>query len=265
VIELRPASEIDLDRLARLFTAAYEGYYIPFTIDERTLRFMVDAYDFDLDASLVAKAEGVPIGLLNLGIRGQRSWIGGVAVVPPMRRRGIGRKLMEAALASARERRLSEVWLEVLVQNEPAQRLYERLGFETTRTVEVWVLDRAAGHGRTTETSLDAARARVRRLRLAPEPWQRADETVDHLTALDPPPRGLASERGAAVYRRTPQALSLIQIAGDEDAARELLSTLRANAAVNLLNLPADEPSAAALRQLGGRVAASQYEMRLGL
>ena len=37
-----------------LFNAAYEGYVIPFRLDEAILRFMVDAYDLDLYSSRVA-------------------------------------------------------------------------------------------------------------------------------------------------------------------------------------------------------------------
>ena len=48
-IALRPANSLTLAALAELFTAAYAGYVLPFAIDEPTLRFMVDAFDIDLD------------------------------------------------------------------------------------------------------------------------------------------------------------------------------------------------------------------------
>jgi ribosomal protein S18 acetylase RimI-like enzyme len=264
VSDLRPASDYDLGRLARLFTDAYEGYFLPFAIDEATLRFMVDAYDLDLDASRVALREGVPVGLANLGVRGDRGWIGGIGVVPAARRRGLARALMEAVLDAARERGLSEVRLEVLEQNEAAYRLYDALGFETTRWVEVWVLDRGDG-GDAREVSVDEAGAVIAELRQAPEPWQRADETVDRLREIEPAPRGLAVDGGAAIFRETPQAVALLQIAGDHASAEALFSTLRGRGAVNALNLPEDDPAAAAMRRLGGRVAARQREMRLTL
>jgi GNAT superfamily N-acetyltransferase len=264
-LELRPSSAFDLGQLARLFSATYEGYYVPFAIDESTLRFMVEAYQLDLDASRVALREGNPVGLANLGVRGSRGWIGGIGVVPAARRRGVARELMEAVLVEARRHGIAEVSLEVLEQNEPAYRLYDQLGFATTRWVDVWVLDRADGAGPARDTDLDEAHARIRERRLAPEPWQRADETLAHARTLEPPPAGLIADGGAAVYRETPQAVSIVQIAGDERATEALLITLRARGAVNVLNLPDDEPAAAALRNLGGRVAARQREMALRL
>jgi ribosomal protein S18 acetylase RimI-like enzyme len=262
VTDLRPASDYELGRLARLFTDAYEGYFLPFAIDEARLRFMVDAYDLDLDASRVALREAVPVGLANLGVRGDRGWIGGIGVVPAARRQGLARRLMEAVLDAARERGLSAIQLEVLEQNEPAYRLYDDLGFNTTRWVEVLVLDRAEG-GSARDVSVEEAAKTIRALRRAPEPWQRADETVERLRGLDPAPQGLVVDGGAAIYRPTSQAVSLLQIAGDDAAAEALLATLRGGGAVNVLNLPDDDAATSVIRRLGGRVAARQREMLL--
>jgi len=42
VAVLRPSTELSHGELAELFTAAYEGYFVPFRVDEATLGFMVD-------------------------------------------------------------------------------------------------------------------------------------------------------------------------------------------------------------------------------
>jgi ribosomal protein S18 acetylase RimI-like enzyme len=267
VNDLRPAGEYDIARLAALFTAAYEGYYVPFAISESTLRYMVDAYQLDLGASRVALLGDETVGLANLGVRGDRGWIGGIGVIPSARRRGIARALMEAVLDEARRLELAEVWLEVLERNEPAYRLYEQLGFRTTRDVDVWVLDGMEGEGRGSawEVPLDAACARVRELRASPEPWQRADETLEYMRGLDPPLRGLRTDGAVAIYRAAPQAISLVQIAGDEEDTADLLTSLRAEGTINALNLPAGEAAADAMHTLGGRIAARQHEMRLTL
>jgi hypothetical protein len=172
---------------------------------------------------------------------------------------------MDGVLDAAREHGLSEIRLEVLEQNDPAYRLYDALGFETTRWVEVWVLDPADDGGDAREVSADEAGTVIHGLRRIAEPWQRADETVERLRDLDPAPRGLVADGGASIYRETPQAVSLLQIAGDEGAAAVLFAALRSRGAVNVLNLPVDDPAASALRSLGGRIAARQREMRLAL
>ena len=69
---------------------------------------------------------------------------------------------MRAVLEEARDARpRARLWLEVLVQNEPAIRLYEKLGFAKVRELEVWTLDRleAGAHG---ASGVRAAQAHAR-------------------------------------------------------------------------------------------------------
>ena len=50
-VALEPASRLTHAELAEIFNAGYEGYYMPFTLDEDTFRFMSRIWDDDLDAS----------------------------------------------------------------------------------------------------------------------------------------------------------------------------------------------------------------------
>ena len=265
-LTFQPAAELELGRLAGLFTAAYEGYLVPFSIDERTLRFMVDAYDLDLDASRIALLDAVPVGLANLAVRGERAWVGGIGVTPFGRRRGIGEQLMRRVIEQARERGVRVVQLEVIEANAPAIALYEKIGFEDVRRVDVWILDADPGaRGDASDTDVDAAHDLVRSLRHAGEPWQRDDETLARLRSLEPPLRALGGDGGAAIVRPTPAAASVVQIAGDEATARAVLETLRSEGSVNVLNLPDDEPAGEAFRAVGARIAVRQREMALSL
>jgi ribosomal protein S18 acetylase RimI-like enzyme len=264
-VSLEPATSFGLDELASIFTRAYEGYLIPFQVDEPTLRFMVAAFDLDLAASKVARSEGQVVGLANLGIRGDEGWVGGVGVVPAARRLGVGEALMQGLLAEARARGLRRVTLEVIEENEAAFRLYDKLGFEVTRWLEIWSLPQEASEGVGEDVALATARARIGELRRSNEPWQRADETVERYASLEPAPRGLVAEGGAAVYRLSSGGVQLVQIAGEEAACRSLLVSLRSAGQVTLLNLPEGEPAGAALASLGAERRLRQREMVLEL
>jgi ribosomal protein S18 acetylase RimI-like enzyme len=257
-IELRSARSLSPGERAELFNAAYEGYLIPFHVDEATLTLMDDAFDLDLDASRVAFRDETPVGLGNLGVRDEDAWIGGVGVVPAARRSGVGESLMRALHAQARQRGVTRVWLEVIVENTGALALYEKLGYRTVRDVEVWSLP-AAGEGDSParEVTAPEAHARIRELRTGREPWQRADETVDNYGDA----RGLETDDGAALFRGG-GAVQLLQLAG---GAEPLLRWLRKLGTVNVLNLPEDDPTAVVLRELGGSVRIRQHEMLLEL
>jgi ribosomal protein S18 acetylase RimI-like enzyme len=256
--ELRPASVLSLAERTSLFNAGYEDYVTPFVVDEAIVRGMTEWYDIDLGASRVAYRNGTPVGFANLAVRGEDGWIGGIGVVAGARRQGLGEALMHAVHEEARTRGVTRVWLEVIEQNEPAVRLYERLGYEVERELEVWTLSAEVGAGSGREVPAPQAHARIRALRHDREPWQRADGTLAHYDdAL-----GLETANGAAVFRPA-VSMQLVQIAGED--AGELLRTMRARGTLHALNLPVRDPAAEALRELGAAVAVRQREMLLKL
>jgi ribosomal protein S18 acetylase RimI-like enzyme len=66
----------------------------------------------------------------------------GMAVAASHRGRGIGRALIEQALAAASDRSLTRVELTVHVENTAAQSLYSSVGFETEGTQRnAWLID----------------------------------------------------------------------------------------------------------------------------
>lgn len=253
-LELRSARSLELGERAELFNAAYEGYLLPFQVDEPQLAFMDDAFDLDLDASRIARHDGEPVGLGNLGVRGEDAWIGGVGVVPSARRSGIGEALMRSLHEQARERGVRRVWLEVIVENTGAFALYEKLRYSQVQDVEVWTLPAAEGDHAGSEVPAAEAKARLPERH---EPWQRADGTLSHYDDL----RGLVTDSGAMLFcvRSTAQ---LQQYTGEPEP---LLQALRTFGDVYVLNLPADDPAAPVLRDLGGSVVVRQHEMLLEL
>jgi ribosomal protein S18 acetylase RimI-like enzyme len=261
-MELVPASRYSYAELAEIFNAGYEGYFTPFNLDEAAFRLMSSAFDDDLGASRVALVDGTPAGICKLAIRGERGWIGGIGVAAPHRGTGVGEALMRAVLDEARSRGLREVWLEVLVQNEPAIRLYEKLGFDRVRGLEVWALEgRVFLNHDVRRVAAAAAQERIRVERTWREPWQRADESVANYDDVE----ALESERGAIVYRVARDRVWLLQgVAPDVEAARELLDVLPAEAAsLTWLNGPEGDPFNAAIASLGGALAHRQHEMVL--
>jgi GNAT superfamily N-acetyltransferase len=230
-----PADRLSLGELAELFTRGYEGYAVPIHVDEATLRRMVDAWDIDLSKSRVVDGAGV----CNLGVRGDHGWIGGLGVVASQRRRGVGRALMGAVLEGAPP----TVTLEVIEQNEPAIRLYEQLGFERTRMLEVWALKEPPA---ATARSVEPAPLGQRDM-----PWQRADASL-------PRDYERLEVDGGAVLIRGGNVLQLH--ADDEDAAVALLSRGRS---LTYVNVPEGDVAGAALRRLGGELTLRQIEMRL--
>ena len=82
---------------------------------------------------VVALEEGAVVGWCDvLPTYGEaRAHVGtlGIGLLPHVRHRGIGSKLMEAAISRAWENGFSRIELTVRTDNENAKALYERFGF----------------------------------------------------------------------------------------------------------------------------------------
>jgi GNAT superfamily N-acetyltransferase len=233
-VNLVPSNTVSFAELAALFTRGYEGYFVPVQVDEPTLRYMVDAWDIDLARSRVAPGEG----FCNLAVRGDRAWIGGIGVVPEARRKGMGRALMEAVLELAPP----TVLLEVIKENEPAIRLYESLGFERTRVLEVWRVDAPYVTAESVEQSL---------LGQGDLPWQREDASLPSDYERVEVDGGAILFRGETVFQLE---------ARDQEAAAALLSR---GTTLNYVNVPEGDIAIGALRRLGGELRLKQFEMVL--
>ena len=80
---------------------------------------------------LVAQGDrGELLGWAGVMVVGDSAEILTVGVIPPARRLGIARLLIDGLLAEARARGAIEAFLEVRVDNAPAQRLYATYDFE---------------------------------------------------------------------------------------------------------------------------------------
>jgi GNAT superfamily N-acetyltransferase len=264
-VELRRATEFSRRDLASIFSASYRDYFVPFKVDEETFDYMVDAFDLVLAHSLVAVEAGAAVGLANLGRRGERTWVGGVGVIPARRGAGIGEQLMRGLFAQADDLGAREMVLEVISANAPAISLYEKLGFEVVRELEVLSLAQAEGGGEAEEVEVGQARRLIARQRQLPEPWQRGDETVANLARREPPPQGLVAGEAAAIFRADAGRVGLLQADGDRHGLRALVSELRSRGTLSAVNYPADGAVAAALREAGAEVALRQFEMTRGL
>ncbi len=263
------------EQLAALFGAVYADYFVPVHLDGIALRTMVRRFDLDLGASRIAVAGGQALAIALLGLRGTRAWVGGMGVVPQARRTGLGRRLMEVVVAVARARGCDAVQMEVLEQNAGAIALYRELGFRAWRSLDVWALGRALPDAGARAIPAAEARAWIAARRTAPEPWQRADESLDRFDLPESPLRGLevaagGNRTGAAVALVAGGRASLLQMAVEGAdpvaAARALIAGAGAWApSVRFLNVPGDHPAAAALAAAGATLEARQFEMALAL
>lgn len=272
-----PADSVTSAELCALFNRCYADYFVPIQLTPEAFASMAVSYDLDLAASVVGLAQDAPAGCALLGVRGRHGWIGGMGVTPEARGGGHGRALMLAVLEAARARGLARVDLEVLVQNAPAIRIYETLGFRDRRLLDVWTRAPGAPPPRAEDAAVEPlgvaeCLARHAVLHAAPAPWQRdlpsLERAAARLAALG------VREGGAiaayALYHAEGAKLHLLDLGAAPglpgsrlDALLRALFLAHPGATASLVNLPADDPASGALARLGAVANLHQREMTL--
>ncbi len=140
-LEIRPLRPEELPAAVALLRRQLEEHDIALAEDalERSVRALGE--DPSLGRVLVAIDGSALVGvavltfLWTLEHGGPGAWLDELYVDPAQRRRGIGQRLTEAALAVAAERGAVALDLEVEEGHDAAERLYRRMGFQRHRRV----------------------------------------------------------------------------------------------------------------------------------
>jgi ribosomal protein S18 acetylase RimI-like enzyme len=226
-MDLTPASELSLRELSALFARSFEGYFV--TIPDAPLLFDARARSehISLAESRIARVQGEPVGLVLMARRGRVSRVAGMGIVPAHRNRKLGGDMLRPLLEEARARGDTRMVLEVIEQNAPAVKLYERLGFQRARRLVGFSGTLAPEPAALEEVEpLDCAR-------LLPEslPWQLAPATVAGLAL---PARAFRLGPAVAVVADVSaptlavRALAVEPAARGKGAGRRLLRALAA-------------------------------------
>ena len=125
---------------ARPRTPADYASFLGTQLEERNVAVLVA----DDNGGVIGYAYAAVEGYDYMSLRGPAGVLHDVVVDPEHRRRGVGRLLLDAVLAYLRSRGAPRVVLSTAVQNEPAQRLFAKLGFRRTMIEMTRELDETA-------------------------------------------------------------------------------------------------------------------------
>jgi ribosomal protein S18 acetylase RimI-like enzyme len=141
---IRPYQVTDRARIRRLTVEGFDGISIEQLIDhrfpvaarmdwaERKSQQVLDEVDSHPEGCFVAESEGEVIGYVTTTVAEARlqGRVADMVVDARFRGHGIGRALIQVALADFRRRGLRLARIEALADNEPACGLYRQLGFQ---------------------------------------------------------------------------------------------------------------------------------------
>jgi ribosomal protein S18 acetylase RimI-like enzyme len=272
-----PAARYAFDRLSEIYNAARVDYIVPMPMNAKRMEEYVRSYDVRLDESLVSlDEEGQPNGICMFGERGDRGWITRLGVIPERRRHRTGEFLLRAIVDRARERGLRQIQLEVIQGNEPAYRLFRKLGFVDVR--ELIVIRRPPGKLKDGQMpasvlveDLDSDIFTLLQQREPNPSWVEETASLKNAGGI----RGLrltlpTGESGWIAFQRTPFMLThfVLDPAAGPDLTYALIAGVHFLFPVqdtSIENLPVDHPAWVQYQKLGYFEAFRRIEMVLAL
>ena len=131
----QPASNFPIAELVNILNRGFEEYFIPIHFTNSIFLNMLHKDGIDLSASRVLLADHNPCGIALIAPRGARrvSRLAAMGIAKEIRGKGAGSWFMKELTNDACKRGDHEMVLEVIEQNEPAMKLYQKYGFERMR------------------------------------------------------------------------------------------------------------------------------------
>lgn len=136
-MQLNTLRHTPVKTLATVFGKAFEDYAVPMQLTEEQMTNKINAESIDLSISVGAFDNGDLCGFILFGLDDvdgiKTMWDGGTGVLPEYRGQQLTQQMFEYILPIVKKEGVKRILLEVLEGNQSAYRIYESLGFSTTR------------------------------------------------------------------------------------------------------------------------------------
>jgi len=141
-MEIKTLNGVSVEVILDAFNLSFSDYFVPFHLTLEQLNSKIFAENVDLGLSVgVFEAENLVAFILH-GVHetdGQKiSYNAGTGVIPQKRGLGLTAKMYAYMLPILKEKKFSTVWLEVISENTPAIKSYEKVGFKRVRKVSCY-------------------------------------------------------------------------------------------------------------------------------
>ncbi len=145
-LQIKPLTATPVEMIHKAFVDAFSDYEVKLEMPLEKLVEMMKTRDLNPDFSVGCFDGDLLVGFILSGYReidGQKiCYDGGTGVIKTYQRKGIGELLLKELLLILHEKQVNRFVLEVLENNSPAIKLYEKQGFVKTRKLECFEIEK---------------------------------------------------------------------------------------------------------------------------
>ena len=146
---IRQGKKADIQHIIAINTSSlpehYSEYFYEDMLRETPQAFLVAAERDKIIGYIMCRVEYGFSNLKRFNMM-RKGHVVSIAVEERYRCKGIGRLLIDGGVKGLAEKKCEEVYLEVRISNSGAIRLYERLGFKISSTIDHYYRDGEAAH-----------------------------------------------------------------------------------------------------------------------
>ena len=189
-----PTANYALPDLVQFLNQGFEDYLVPVQFNTTTFLNMLRKDGIDLSASSVLIHEDQPCGIALIARRGWSSRLAAMGIARQTRGKGAGSWFMDELIRQSSQRGDREMVLEVIEQNEPAVKLYQKFGFQAVRRLIGLIRKQAEESQQSALEDLDLRDVSrlVSQYGIPNLPWQLSAESI---AQLNPPARAYRKEQ----------------------------------------------------------------------
>ncbi|STC99009.1 GNAT family N-acetyltransferase [Chryseobacterium carnipullorum] len=139
-MKIKNLEGITTEELVDVFNLSFSDYIVPFQLTMEQLESKIEAEDIRLDLSLGVFDSDRIVGFMLHGLRMEESELAvynaGTGVIPDYRGKGLVGKMYEELIPQLKALNVKKMVLEVIQENWPAIRAYEKMGYVVSRKLD---------------------------------------------------------------------------------------------------------------------------------
>jgi RimJ/RimL family protein N-acetyltransferase len=130
---VKTLADFDVLKIAEAINLSFSDYIVPFQLSTEQLQYKIKQEDVKLDLSIGVFENEVLVGTMLHGFRKNGNHLvaynAATGVIPTHRGKGLVSKMYDLLIPTLQELKVQKMLLEVIEGNEPAIKVYEKMGY----------------------------------------------------------------------------------------------------------------------------------------
>ncbi|PQA92983.1 hypothetical protein B0A69_12520 [Chryseobacterium shigense] len=139
-MQIKSLEKVTMEDLTAVFNLSFSDYIVPFQLTLEQLKSKIEAEDIRPGLSLGVFDSDRIVGFMLHGLRidesGSAVYNAGTGVIPEYRGKGLVGKMYEELIPRLKALNVKKMVLEVIRENKPAVRAYEKMGYVVSRKLD---------------------------------------------------------------------------------------------------------------------------------